>query len=560
MEDIKQAIIKLLKKETQLENIELESPPNPEMGDFAFPCFPLASTLKKAPNEIAEELAEKLEPPKGVERIQATGPYLNFFITSSDLAENICKQILKEKEKFGKLKTKKETVMVEFFHANTHKGIHIGHLRNISLGESLSRILEAAGKKVIRVNYQGDIGPHVAKCLWGYLKNKKKEPKTQRGTWLGHIYTQAHQATKKSKKAEQEVKEINKKLYAKDKEFLELWKKTRKWCLDDFEDLYKEFGVKFNRLYFESEADPLGKEEVQKALKKNIAKESDGAIIFDFEEDNLGIYVAITGDGTPTYQTKELGLALLKQKEYKFDKSVHVVGSEQELFFRQVFKTYELMKSPMARISKHLAYGLVMLPEGKMSSREGTMVLYDDLLEKIKAAAEKEIKRRHKKLSKKEIEKRAATISFGALKYGMIARENQKTLVFDWDQALAFEGNTGPYIQYAHARCNSIIQKAESKLPKDIHYELLTTEEEKALLKLLATFEERIEAAANYKPYLLAHYLYDLAQSFNNFYHKHQVNSENPDLSNARLALVAAIQQVLANGLQLLGIEAPQEM
>ena len=560
MENIKEDIIKLIKKETKLEQIDLETPPNPEMGDFAFPCFPLAKTYKKAPNEIAKELASTLEPPKGVDSIQALGPYLNFFITSSDLAENICKQILKEKESFGQQKVNKESVMVEFFHANTHKGVHIGHLRNISLGESISRILEASGAKVTRVNYQGDIGPHVAKCLWGYQKNKKKEPKTNRGIWLGHIYTQAHQATKKSKKAQEEVREINKKLYSKDKEFLSLWEKTRKWCLDDFETLYKEFGVKFKRLYFESQVDQLGKQEVQKALKKGIAKESDGAIIFDFEVDNLGIYVAITGDGTPTYQTKELGLAIIKQKEYKFDKSIHVVGSEQELFFKQVFKTYELIKSPMAKKSKHVAYGLVMLPEGKMSSREGNMVLYDDLLTKIKEAATKEIIKRHKTLSKKEIEKRASTISFGALKYGMIARENQKTLVFDWEQALAFEGNTGPYIQYAHARCHSIQNKANKKLPKEIHYELLTTEEEKTILKLLANFEERIIAAANFKPYLLAHFLYDLAHSFNNFYHQHQVNSDNPDLSNARLALVASIEQVLENGLTLLGIEAPSEM
>ena len=565
--NFKQEILKLLEKATKLKEEEVENlisiPPDPKLGDYAFPCFKLG----KNPKEAADKLKKKIKLPKFLSKTEVVGPYLNFFLNEAVLAEETLDKIFKEKEKYGKSKSKKEKVMIEFFHANTHKGVHIGHLRNICLGAAIANLQEAIGKKVIRANYQGDIGPHVAKCLWGYLNLKEKEPTEHKGIWLGKIYAKASAKVKESDKAEKEIKELNKKLYLHDKSVESIWQKTRKWCIDDFDDFYKQFGVKYDRFYFESEADTVGKEIVADLLKQGIAEESEGAIIVDLKKFGLSVYVAITGQGEPTYQGKELGLAAIKQKEFKFDKSLHVVGSEQNLFFQQVFKTYELMKSPMAGISTHISYGLVMLPEGKMSSREGTMILYDNLYNELFRLSKEEIVKRHKHLSKKEVEDRAQMITFGALKYSMIARENHKNLVFDWEKALDFEGDTGPYIQYAHARCASILRKAkeektvEQKINTKVHFESLSTEYEKKVILHLSKFTEIVFVAAEqYKPYLVAKYCLDLAQHFNEFYHNCPVISDLTEVMHARLLLVVCVKQVLENGLGLLGIKAPEEM
>jgi arginyl-tRNA synthetase len=561
----KEKIVGLLVKFTGLKKDEvsalLEIPPDESLGDYAFPCFVLAKKLKKAPAAIASDFAESIKKPTFVERVEANGPYVNFFIHLPALAENVLDTIFKEKKRYGQSKQKKETVMVEFFHANTHKGVHIGHLRNISLGSALARVLEAVGKKVIRVNYQGDIGPHVAKCLWGYQHFKKKAPAAHKGVWLGGVYADASAAVKKSKKFEKEVQELNKQIYARDKSIIDLWKKTRKWCLDDFDEFYKDFGVSFDKLYFESEAEPNGMVAMKNLLKKGIAEESDGAIIVDMTEDGLGVYVGITQFGTATYQAKDLGLAQLKLKDFTFDKSVHVVGSEQELYFKQIFKTFELMKSPLARNSYHLSYGLVMLPEGKMSSREGTMILYSNLFSKLVSLAMKEIKSRHKGLSAKDVEERSRAIAFAALKFGMIARESQKSIVFDWEKALDFEGDTGPYLQYAHARCSSILRKAGKKVSSKVHFESLSTVHEKKVLSALAGFGDVVaDAADHYRPHVVAFYLLELAQAFNEFYHACPVISDVDEVMKARLLLVSSVKQVLENGLSLLGIVALEEM
>ncbi len=561
----KEKLVELLVKETRLSADEVaglvEVPPDEKLGDYAFPCFTLAKSLKKNPVQIAKELCSHLKLPPEFTRVEAAGPYINFFVSGPHLAEIVLPSIHKKGAKYGQHPKQKKTIMVEFFHANTHKGVHIGHLRNISLGSSICNLLEAAGIKVIRVNYQGDIGPHVAKCIWGYLRFKEKEPTHHKGTWLGKVYAKAHQLAEGNDAHELEIRDINKKIYAKDPELVKIWKKTRQWCLDDFEVFYKTFGVTFDRLYFESEAEGPGKEVFIEMTKKGIAQHNQGAIVVDLKDYGLGLYVAITQDGTPTYQAKELGLALIKQKEYSFDQSIHVVGSEQELFFKQVFKTYELIKSPLAAKSKHIAYGLVMLPEGKMSSREGTLVLYEDLFEKMLTIARHEITERHNDLKKEEIERRAHVIAFGAMKYSMLSRENNKSLIFDWEQALQFEGDTGPYIQYAHARCVSILKKAPEKATLRVDYGVFTEPDEIRLVQLLAQFEDSIERAAlSYHPQILASYLNALAHVFNEFYHRCPVISELEPVQKARLLLVDCVRHVLENGLRLLGIEAPEEM
>ncbi len=558
MDNIKAEIIRFLKKQTGLEDINLEIPPNSNFGDYAFPCFPLARIMKRSPADIARDIAAKFKSSEHIKEAKATGPYINFFIDKQNLAQGIIKNILSGN--FGRNKDKKKTYMIEYFHANTHKGVHIGHIRNISFSESLCRILEADGYKIIRVNYQGDIGPHVAKCIWGYLNLGEKEPKEKKGIWLGKIYAKASEKAKNDDKINEEIRVINNKIYAKDKEYYKVWKKTRQYCLDDFEGFYKEFGVKFDRLYFESQAEEPGKKVVKGMLKKGIAEISEGAVIIDLKEDNLGVFVLLTRDGNALYSTKDLGLAELKQKEFEFDKSIHITGAEQVLHFQQLFKTFEKNNSPMAKKSIHIAYGLVMLPEGKMSSREGTMILYDELKERLFLTAKKAIKQRHPKLSQKELDERTRKIAYAALKFSMVNRENNKDFVFDWDKALAFEGETGPYLQYTYARINSILRKYGKSLGR-YDASLLKEPQEQEIVKMLSNFENTIEKASkNLKAIILARYLIDLAQLFNNFYHSVAVLKAEEESKKARLALITAVKEVLNKGLYILGIEVLEKM
>lgn len=562
MDKFKDKIIEEIAKITNLkkEEVVVEVPPDSLMGDFAFPCFVLAKEMKKSPVNIAKDLAAKVKVSGIIKEAKAVGPYLNFFINNEDLAETIITKVLKEKEDYGKGKKNHKVVLVEFFHANTHKGIHIGHIRNISYGAAIANILEFSGNDVKRVNYEGDIGPHVAKCLWGYMNLGEKPPKTGKEEWLGKLYSKANNKEKEDEKVKEEIKEINKKIYSGDKKISELWKKSRQWCLDDFDKFYLEFGVKYDRLYFESEVEKRGVEIAKELLKKGVAKESEGALIVDLNDYGLGIYVVLTKDGNPVYHTKDLGLAELKTKEYKIDESLHVVGKEQELYFKQLFKTFELIKSPLAGKSKHLIYELVMLPEGKMSSREGNVILYNDLIAKLKELSREEVVKRHADWSKKKVDSAVHDIAFGALKFGMICKESNRKIIFDWNQVLDFEGDTGPYIQYSHARICSVLAKVKTK-PKTADFSLLQKPIEKKVVKLLGDYPEVIaRSAQEYKTHIIANYLLELAHAFNEFYHECQILKEEKELMKARLMLIIAVKQVIESGLNVLGINAPEQM
>ncbi|MBS3163106.1 arginine--tRNA ligase [Candidatus Woesearchaeota archaeon] len=555
--DYKEEVLKLLSK--FVKDPILEIPPNPELGDYAFPCFSIAKVQSKSPNEIAKELVAKLKPNKYVNKILVMGPYINFFINKDILAGAAIKNILEKKDSFGKSnigKSKKQ--MIEFFHANTHKGVHIGHIRNICLGESISKILDFSGYNAIRANYQGDIGPHVAACLWGLLNMQERVPKENKALFLGEIYSKVNELMKNDKKIQEGVREINKKLYSGDKKIVSLWKKSREWCLKDFNKIYKDFGVKYNKLYFESEVEKDAIKISNNLLKNKIAQVSDDAVIIDLKAYDLGVAVLLTRYGTPVYHSKDIALAVLKSKQYKLDKSIHVVAKEQEFYFNQLFKMFEIIKSPLANKSLHLIYGLVMLPEGKMSSREGNVVLYKNLINKIKEETLKETQKRHKWNAKK-LEEVSNKIAFSALKYSMLNRENNKIILFDWKTSLNFEGDTGPYVQYAYARASSILKKSKNKLNPD--YLLLKDPFELKLVKHMSNFPFIVrEAATHYRPDIIANYTHNLAQIFNEFYHNCAVISEDKPLEAARLSLVKATMQVIKNSLNLLGISVLEEM
>ncbi len=557
--EVRKSISKATK--VKAEEIVIENPPQPEFGDLSFPCFTLSKQLKKSPDMIAKELCEKIKPSGSIARIGQKGGYLNFFANWDIIGQKTIETAIKQDNDFGRSKGKKENVMIEYCHFNTHKAVHIGHIRTACLGESLSRILDFSGYNVIRANYQGDIGPHVARCVWGIINiHKGKEPVENKGKWLGNVYAEASIKLKKNEKYTDEVNEINKKIYSGDLQLSNLWKKTRQWSLDYFDTIYKSFGIKFDRLFFESEVEKTGTKISKDLTDKGIAKESDGATIIDLEEHGLGVYILLKSDGTPLYSAKDIGLADLKLKEYKIDKSIHVVGSEQKLYFQQLFKTFELSGSPLANKSYHLCYELVNLPTGKMASREGQVILYEDVLTELEKHAMDETRKRNKKMDKTEIEEISKKIALASLKYDMIKISPNKTIIFDWEKALDFDGNAAPYLQYTYARANSILKKA-GKCPDVYDMSLLKEPHERHMIKTISEFPEIIiNAGRDMRPHYIANFCYELSTKFNEFYQFLPVLKEKGKIRDSRIALVKAVSITLKNAMNLLGMEVLERM
>ena len=560
---MKEIIVKILKTQLNLNEAEIASlievPKDTNLGDYTFPCFALAKTLKKNPVEIAKNIASSIKHLAEFEKIEAVGPYVNFFVDRQTLALETLKTIMKEKNKYGTYKSKKEHVMIEFSQANTHKAFHIGHVRGTSLGESLARISAFVGNKVTRANYQGDTGIHVAKWLWCYLNYHKKEILKKDEEWISSIYVESVKRLAENPEYEKEVAEINKKLEDRsDKNLFDLWKKTRKLCLNAFESIYSDLSTNFDHYFFESEVEKRGKEISQELIKRNIAEISEGATIVRLDKYNLGVWVLLRKDGTVLYSAKDLALAEDKFNKFKVDRSVYVVGAAQRHHFMQLFKTLELMQFRQAGKCAYIPVTEVRLPWGKMSSRTGENVLYSEFKKEIVAHALQEIRKRASDISQKDLEKRALAISIAALKYDMLKQDVNKSLVFNKDEALRFEGDTGPYLLYSYARAKSILAKAKIKKPS-INAKAPIAESEKRLLSLLASFPKAVrEAYEDYAPNHIANYAYQLAQTFNEFYHQNQViGSENEQF---RLALVSAFAQVLKNALHLLGISPIEKM
>jgi len=540
----------------------LENPPKEVDADLALPCFALARKLRRSPQDIAADASLGMKAVGLVKGVDASGSYLNFYADWGKLGALLLKEILGKKGKYGSGEAKKQKIMVEFAHPNTHKAFHVGHVRNISFGEALSRLLGFAGFGVVRANYQGDIGPHVAKCVWGLKNLGLKTPDKNRGVWLGRVYANASKRISGKKELEEEVKEINRKLYSgEDKKLNSMLKETRKWSLDYFDSVYRDFGARFDRLYFESEVEGPGIKLAKELLKKEIAKKSEGAIVMDLKKWDLGVYVLLTRDGTPLYSVKDFILAGLQEKEFHPDRIIHVVGTEQNLHFKQLFKSLERVNPKIAKKEFHLSYELVNLKSGKMASREGTVITYDELKKEVLSHAASETKKHARaEGSVGGMKKLNEMIATGAIKYDMVKQSPEKVIVFDWKQALSFDGNAAPYLQYTHARCSSIFEKGGIKKPGKFEARHLNGKKEILLMKKLLLFPEAVQAAArDMRPHYIANYVFELATLFNDFYQNVPVLKSGKE-REARLALVKASQQAIHNSLQLLGIEAPDRM
>jgi len=561
---IEQSVDKLI-KELGIAKIDygVDHPAEIKHGDYAVNVamvgYRQVKDKFKSPQELADKIVEKLKAEekmnKIAEKITVEGPgFINISIKNEVLVREIGR-LLKGVSKKGSFWGKK--VMVEYAHPNTHKEFHIGHLRNIALGESISRILEAVGTKVIKTNYQGDVGLHIAKAMWGIKQNiaeyekVKKQDVFAKVKYLGKIYSVGGQAYEKDKKAKEEILDFNEQIYAEKGEIVALWKETVKWSLDYFDKIYKRVGTKFDRLYFESECTD-GVDIAKKALKKGILKKSQGAVVFDGSKYGLDTRVFITKKGLPTYEAKELSLAPKEFAEFgEIDKNIHVVGPEQQSFFSVTFKVEELIDPKRFKGKQyHRVYAYVKLKKGKMSSRKGQIVTGWWLLDEAKKRIMKNYKAK---------EAVAEKIAVGAVKYAFLKVQPLSEIVFDFEESISLEGNSGPYLQYTYARCKSVLNKADLQ---DFSVKVKKLEkEEEYLLRTIYRFGEVVEEAAKeLSPNLVANFLYDLAQKYNSFYNKHPILKAEKEKKELRLWLTQTVAKVIKDGLVLLGIETLERM
>ncbi|MBU5689779.1 MAG: arginine--tRNA ligase [Candidatus Aenigmatarchaeota archaeon] len=564
----KQEIVKLLKKidYVKYEDIEssIEVPAKKEFGDLSCKiAFQLAKKLRKNPNEIANEIAKKIDIKNSLfGKVEVVGAYINFFFNYSKISELTIKEIINKNKNYGKSEIGKgKKAMVEFSQPNPVHPMHIGHARTTLLGDALSNLLEFNGYNVIRANYMNDMGFQVSKLVTAYtLWGNNQKPKGKADLWLWDFYVKFHKEAKEKPELEEKAREMLRKFeLEKDKHVSELWRKIVNWCIDGFKETYKKIGVDFDIYFYESDYRDLGKRLVSEALKRGVAFKSENqTIVADLEKHGLPNFVLLRSDGTGLYQTSDLGLTLHKFKKYNLDKSIWVVSSQQKLYFSQIFKTLELLGYKWVENCHHLSFEHVVLPEGKMSSREGRAIMLDQVIEELEKLALKETEKRNK-LPEKKKRDIARKIAIGALRYAILKIDTKNLITFDWEKMLSFDGNTGPYIQYAYIRCKSILEK--NKMIKKFKINDFD-EKEKLLLKKLIEFPDVvIQAEKELKVNLICNYVYDLAVCFSEFYHSCPVlKAENEDKKNFRLSLTKSTKIVLENCFRILGIEAPEIM
>ena len=541
--------------------------------------FQLASAEAKMGNKVnvpqraqehAEAVAKQVQSFPGFERVEAVRGYLNCYFSTSIYVGRVVDTVLSEGKAFGHGEDKHQRVMVEYSQPNTHKAFHVGHLRNMILGSAVCNIMEFAGYEVIRANYIGDIGLHVIKWMWNYLKHHDgEEPTGNIISWMGAIYAEADQYFSGSEEVEKEVRELFARWDRRDPELVALWKKTRDWSMQGFNDVYETLNVKFDRYYYESEVEESGKDIVKTLIEKGIARDErpDGAVIIPLDEilgekEKYRVLVILRSDGTSLYSTKDLPLAINKVEEYKLDQSIYVIDVRQSLYMQQIFKTLELMGYAWAKNLHHLAYEVVNLPGNvTMSSRDGTVVLLEDLINQAIAEAMKIVEEKNPELSDDAKQAVAKAVALGGIRYSMLSRDNTKIVTFDWKSALDINGQAAPYIQYAYVRANSILRKTGADLPAalPLNYEL--TKDEVELIDCITRFPQEVQRAANdFHPLYISTLAYELASLFNTFYKNCPVLKAEPEIRDFRLRMVAAAKQTIENALAILGITAPDVM
>lgn len=541
----------------------IEIPQDRSMGDFALPCFSFAKQLKKSPQDIAKDLVAEMTPTDAIHKIEAVGPYVNVSFHTSYVAQEVIQEVMKDKDLYGSGKDKDEKMVIESPGPNTNKPLHLWHVRNMLLGNTLAAVADFAWYDVSKVDIVNDRGVHICKSMLAYETwGNGAEPDKKSDHYVGDRYVRYDAESKKDPELENKIQDMLVKREQWDEHVRALREKMRKRALEWMHETYERYGCHIDKAYFESDHYEKGKDLVLKWLQDGIFKKNDkGNIIFQDEDDNEK--VVLRSDGTAIYMTQDIALGQIRFQDWKMDRMVYVVGNEQADHFSSLFKIFEKLGYEFGKKCHHLSYGMISLPDGKMKSREGNVVDADNLVDEMQASSLEMLNDRYPDEDNTAL---AEQIAFAAIKFFVLKYDAKKDFVFDRNESLSFDGESGPYIQYTHARCESIKLKAKSEKLKDewvsVDYSLLDKDSERLLLLHLSEFGDAVSKSADeYKPSLIARYTLELARMFNAYYQQTKIILEDDEsTTQARLALVASVQQVLKTGLWLLWIQAPDKM
>ncbi len=561
----KEVVNSILEIDSGLDKEEIESlieiPPSYNMGDYAFACFRLAKTFRKAPNLIAEELANKLDGGNYFEKIENVGPYINFFINKTKLAETVIDNIKTKGEKFGSTNIGQgRKALVEFSSPNIAKPFHIGHIRSTVIGNSLFKIFKFQGFDTLALNHLGDYGTQFGMLIaaykkWGDMKVIEADPINE----LLKLYVKFNEEAEKDESLRDEARYWFKELEEKNEEALELWQWIRDVSLKEFNKVYDLLNIKFDSYAGESFYSDKMPKVIEEMEDKGLLQESKGALIIDLEEYDMPPALIKKSDGSTLYTTRDIAAAIYRKEQYDFYKNIYVVGSQQNLHFRQWIKVIDLMGYDWAYDCVHVPFGMVSLEDGTLSTRRGRVVFLEDVLKKAIASTLKIMEERNPNLENKE--EVAKEVGIGAIIFQELFNNRIKDYIFSWEKTLSFEGETGPYVQYTHARASSLLEKGNFKLDNEVDYGLLNDEDEINLIRFLYKFPDAVLDALNkYEPSIIARHIIEITKAFNKFYNSCPVLSAEGNLKNARLMLVYSTKTVLKVGLGLLGMKAPDRM
>lgn len=572
MNDLKSKIIKeieelVIKEFGQSLSLELEIPPNIKLADYTVACFKVAKILNLPPTEVAERIVKNFSGSEIINSLVVFGPYANVFVKPEILfamADNLpVEKILQP-----------ETILIEYLSPNTNKPLHLGHVRNGAIATALVNVLQDLGQKTVRVNLVNDRGVHICKSMiaWQMFSQgaTPDSTKTKGDHFVGDYYVKFNQAAKETPSLEQGAQSMLRQWEEKNSEVIELWNKMNAWVLAGFEETYANYGFIFDDQDLESKNYLLGKEIIAAGLERKIFYQDEtGAIIFDLPVEQFGLdenkqtkkVTLQRSDGTSVYMTQDLGTFSKRLAKYKFDALYYIVGSEQKYHFQCLFTILKALGFKQAEKCRHISYGMVNLPDGKMKSREGQVVDADDLLSEVQGLVKAEVQKREDDVSELDLEKRSRVIALAAIKFYLLKVQPDMDITFDPRESISLEGATGPYIQYAYTRGFSVLKKAGEFEEKLADFSTLGNLEERDLIIRLGEYPEiLLKTVQDLNPGKLANYLFDLARSFNSFYNQHEILTSDTGIKEARLILISSVANTLKNGLKLLGIETLEKM
>ena len=584
-------------REGSLQPVVLQVPPKPEMGDLAFPLFAYAKSFGKAPNAIAQELSARINSlsskPDG--EAFALGPYMNVKLNMDGVVSQMYERIKSDGSSYGHCATLGgRKVMIEFSCPNTNKPLHLGHVRNDCIGQSMSQILKACGADVMKVNLINNRGVHICKSMLAYQKFGNGETPQSSGIkgdhLVGNYYVRfaqweaqelekdtaaniakgmseedAKALAKKENGPDMEAQAMLRRWEQGDPQVMELWRLMNGWTLEGVAQTYERTGISFDKYYYESDTYKLGKDKVLEGLERGIfQKADDGSIFIDNSDIGLDRKILLRRDGTSIYITQDIGTAINRHEDWPFDSLIYVVASEQNYHFKVLFHVLDKLGYPWAKDLHHLSYGMVFLPEGKMKSREGTVVDADDLIQSLTDMAKEQILEKGREGDLDDVDDTAHKIALGALDYYILQFNPSKDFVFNPKESLSFTGNTGPYLQYMGARISSMLRKYDATQYSDVPFDpaVLSLEDEREMLKMLSSFPKIVGRACSlYDPSIVCSFLYDLSKRFSHWYHDNQIlKADTPALVKARVSLCEMVLQVMKNAFDLVGIPFLEKM